>query len=87
MLQQVDYLMDKTGLLVLLINCRIEQDRILCGFAFFRGGLHGAIEVFDKTGQPFTIKIPESVAEIFTYQSFCNPQDKFTVYRQLEIAQ
>jgi len=71
-------LKDSTGSLAILINCRIENDRLLCGAAVFRGGLSGEIKVFNgKT--TCKIKIPDSVQMVATYQVFADSQDNLEI--------
>lgn len=67
-------LKDSTGLLAVLINCRVDHDRLLCGAAVFRGGLSGEIDVSD-TKATYKIKIPDSVQQVATYQVFADSQD------------
>jgi len=71
-------LCDQTKMLAVLINCRLSSGVLLCGAAFFRGGLSGAIEVFDSSHK-FTIKVPESVANIATSQVFSNANDNLEI--------
>lgn len=71
-------LKDSTGLLAVLINCRIDEDRLLCGAAVFRGGLSGQIAVSDRYSS-FTIKIPDSVKQVATYQLLADSQDNLEI--------
>jgi hypothetical protein len=71
-------LKDSTGLLAILINCRIHHDRLLCGAAVFRGGLSGEISVSNGR-TTCKIKIPESVQQIATYQVFADSQDNLEI--------
>lgn len=71
-------LKDSTGLLAILINCRIHHDRLLCGAAVFRGGLSGEIEVSNGR-TTCKIKIPESVQQIATYQVFADSEDNLEI--------
>lgn len=71
-------LKDSTGLLAILINCRIDNDRLLCGAAVFKGGLSGDIEV--SNGKvTYKIKIPDSVQRVATYQVFADSKDNLEI--------
>lgn len=71
-------LKDSTGLLAILVNCRIDHDRLLCGAAVFRGGLSGEIKV--SNGKfTYNIKIPDSVQAVATYQVFADSQDNLEI--------
>ena len=71
-------LKDGTGLLAVLINCRVDSERLMCGAAVFRGGLSGEIEVFDGTTK-YRIKIPETVKTVATYQVFADSKDNLEI--------
>lgn len=71
-------LKDSTGLLAVLINCRTDNDRLLCGAAVFRGGLSGAITVSDSCSS-FQIKVPDSVQQVATYQLLADSQDSLEI--------
>lgn len=71
-------LKDSTGLLTILINCRIDHDRLLCGAAVFRGGLSGEISVSNGKST-YKIKIPDSVQQVATYQVFADSQDNLEI--------
>ncbi|MFM6154012.1 MAG: hypothetical protein ACKPE3_13615 [Sphaerospermopsis kisseleviana] len=71
-------LKDSTGLLAILINCRIDNDRLLCGAAVFKGGLSGEIDVSNgKT--TYKIIIPDSVQKVATYQVFADSKDNLEI--------
>ena len=85
---KVDVLRDRTGLLAWLVNCDIQKDQVLCGFACFRGGMTGAIEVIDfDSDRRLKVIIPESVEKVATYQSFADSKDLFQVERAINEAQ
>jgi hypothetical protein len=85
---KVDILRDRAGLLVWLINCEVQRDQILCGFGWFRGGLKGAIEVFDfDSGKSYKIIVPVSVGSTSTCQAFADSKDLFQVERETVEAQ
>jgi hypothetical protein len=71
-------LKDSTGLLAILINCRIAQDRLLCGAAVFRGGLSGEI-IVSNDKSTYKIKIPDSVQTVATYQVFADSDDNLEI--------
>ncbi|MFM6011117.1 MAG: hypothetical protein ACKO99_10835 [Dolichospermum sp.] len=71
-------LTDKTQVLAVLINCRIEGNRLMCGAAVFRGGMSGEIEVSNES-QVFKIKIPESVQNCATHQIFKDKHDNLEI--------
>jgi hypothetical protein len=71
-------LKDSTGLLAVLINCRITQDRLLCGAAVFRGGLSGEI-IISNDKSTYKIKIPDSVQMVATYQVFADSDDNLEI--------
>mgnify|MGYP007125045929 CR=1 FL=1 len=58
-------LADKSKNIVALFFCRLNssETKILCGAAFFRGGISGGISLFSETGQEFKIKIPPEVKD------------------------
>ena len=69
-------LYDETRTLALLINCRLDKQKkhLLCGAAVFRGGLTGIIQVGNGLNQ-WIIEIPDSVADVATYQVLADSQD------------
>jgi hypothetical protein len=71
-------LKDSTGLLAVLINCRMDEDRLLCGAAVFRGGLSGQITVSDRYSS-YQVKIPNSVKQVATYQLLADSQDNLEI--------
>lgn len=71
-------LKDSTELLAALVNCRIDNDRLLCGAAVFRGGLSGTITVSDGYSS-FRIKVPDSVQQVATYQLLADSQDSLEI--------
>jgi hypothetical protein len=71
-------LKDSTGLLAVLINCRIDDDRLLCGAAVFRGGLSGEI-IVSSHNSSFKIKIPDSVKQVATYQLLADSHDNLEI--------
>ena len=71
-------LTDKTKLLAILVNCRIDGNTLLCGAAVFRGGLSGEIEVFDGD-KCLKIKIPDSVKDTHTHEIFSNANDNLEI--------
>jgi len=71
-------LKDSTGLLAVLVNCRIDEDRLLCGAAVFRGGLSGQITVSDRYPS-YQVKIPDSVKQVATYQLLADSQDNLEI--------
>ena len=72
------FLKDSTGFLAVLINCRIDHDRLLCGAAVFRGGLSGSILVSDDKSS-FSIQVPDSVQNVATYQVFADSNDNLEI--------
>jgi hypothetical protein len=71
-------LTDKTQVLAVLINCRLDGNYIKCGAAVFRGGMSGEIEVSNES-QKFKIKIPESVQNCATHQIFTDKNDNLEI--------
>jgi hypothetical protein len=84
-----NYLTDSTGFLAVLINCRQVDDKLMCGVALFKGGLHGTIQVGVNNndgafgaadlGKNFLVKVPESVATNATYQVFADIKDNLEI--------
>lgn len=78
-------LYDETKTLALLVNCRLSSDKkkLLCGAAVFRGGLTGVVQVGDGKNH-WIINIPDSVAQVATYQVLADSQDflEFSVCAQ-----
>lgn len=72
-------LKDSTGLLAILINCRIDEDRLLCGAAVFKGGLSGEMNVISNNKTTYKIKIPDSVKQVATYQVFADSEDNLEI--------
>jgi hypothetical protein len=66
-------LKDSTGLLAVLINCRMDEDRLLCGAAVFR-----QITVSDRYSS-YQVKIPDSVKQVATYQLLADSQDNLEI--------
>jgi hypothetical protein len=62
-----DYLIDSTGSLACLVNCRIAGNLIFCGATVFRGGLSGTIKVYNGITE-FEIKLPDNLLSVATYQ-------------------
>jgi len=71
-------LTDKTQVLAVLINCRLDGNYIKCGAAVFRGGMSGEIEVSNES-QKFKIKIPESAQNCATHQIFSDKNDNLEI--------
>jgi hypothetical protein len=65
--------------LAILVNCRQNGNKLLCGAAVFKGGLSGNIKVYDISDPSvsFTIKVPESVAIVATTETFADYYDSF----------
>lgn len=71
-------LSDKSKALAVLINCRLEDGRLMCGAAVFRGGLSGSIEVFDNHSK-FKIEVPASVVATTNNQLFYDSKDNLEI--------
>ena len=58
-------LTDKSRSLVALFNCQFNstESKILCGAAFFMGGLSGELSLFSEDGQEFRVKIPQEIGK------------------------
>lgn len=67
-------LTDKSKVLAVLVNCRIDGNNLRCGVAVFKGGLSGEIEVSNEF-RSFKIKVPESVQDCATHQIFSDKND------------
>jgi hypothetical protein len=73
-----DYLVDSTGLLVCLVNCRIAGNTIFCGATVFKGGISGTIKVYNGTTE-FKIELPDSLLSVANYQARSSINDDLEV--------
>lgn len=71
-------LADKSQVLAVLVNCRLDGNYIKCGAAVFRGGMSGVIEVFNESHR-FKIKVPSSVQDCATHQIFSDKNDNLEI--------
>lgn len=74
----IDILKDKSGVLAVLINVTPDSDFLLCGLAYFMGGLRGVVEVSDGAST-YQIKVPEPVAFVANPMTFSHPNDLYRI--------
>ncbi|NEP57905.1 MAG: hypothetical protein F6K31_12920 [Symploca sp. SIO2G7] len=74
----IELLTDKTGVLVALVNVTPQPGFLLCGLAYFMGGLKGVIETSDGN-QTYIIKVPEPVAFVSNPITFAHPNDLYEI--------
>lgn len=74
----INRLTDKTGVLAVLVNVNPHPDFLLCGLAYFMGGLRGVVEVSDGTST-YQIKVPEPVAFVANPMTFSHPNDLYRI--------
>jgi hypothetical protein len=74
----IDYLSDSTGSLVCLVNVRTTRTHLFCGATAFKGGLTGAINVYNGATN-YLIDIPESVKTIAGYEVRSSPDDNLVI--------
>jgi len=74
----LELLTDKTGVLAVLIGVTPQPGCLLCGLAYFMGGLKGAIEVSDGN-QTYRIQVPEPVALVSNPITFSHPHDLYEI--------
>ena len=73
-----ELLADRTKMLVALVNVRQGEEGLKVGWAYFRGGLKGRIEVYcDRTGNKFTVEVPEDVATVATAIEFSSKSNDY----------
>lgn len=67
-MNNIDLLCDRESAFAYLINCKVSTDKILCGCAWFRGGISGKIELFDIYDRTIaSIIIPPQIKTIATF--------------------
>jgi hypothetical protein len=62
-----DYLCDETKLFVHLVDCELRNEKLSCGFCWFRGGISGAIDMFDGETRVTAIEVPKEVGQNATF--------------------
>lgn len=68
------------GEIATLIDCRLEGDTLHCGFAFFRGGLMGEIELVDmRRGHKYSIEAPTEVRKVATWFAISEPDNSVEI--------
>jgi hypothetical protein len=78
---QVDYLSDPDQSFAALVNCKVEESEIKCGFAWFLGGISGDIELVSPEGFSVLILIPKEVQNVATAHVLCNPDEAIAIQR------
>jgi hypothetical protein len=70
---QFDYLHDETKLFVHLIDCEVKEDyetksnKLVCGWAWFKGGISGTIDLCDEGVRVAEMRIPKEVSQNATF--------------------